>query len=127
MEKEMDIEEQIKMTLDKVRPFIQRDGGDVTFDSFIDGIVYVNFSGACDGCMMIGDTLGSGISIILQEEVPGVIDVKLASEKPVQTEEEKNKLTMKLTYFLFSLRYKDYQYRLKWRIHRDDRHLLCYM
>ncbi len=88
MEKEMDIEEQIKMTLDKVRPFIQRDGGDVTFDSFIDGIVYVNFSGASDGCMMIGDTLGSGISIILQEEVPGVIDVKLASEKPITNQEE---------------------------------------
>ncbi|MDD6302504.1 MAG: NifU family protein [Bacillales bacterium] len=80
----MTIEEQIEMTLDKIRPFIQRDGGDVKFDSFIDGVVYVEFSGACEGCMMIGDTLSSGIAAILQEEVPGILDVKLASEKPTK-------------------------------------------
>ena len=56
----MNIEEQIEMTLDKIRPFIQRDGGDVTFDSFEDGIVYLNFLGACEGCSMIGETLSSG-------------------------------------------------------------------
>ena len=43
----------IKATLDKFRPFLQRDGGDVTFDSYEDGIVYVNVSGACDGCSLI--------------------------------------------------------------------------
>ena len=40
----MTIEEQIEMTLDKIRPFIQRDGGDVLFDSFVDGIVYVKIN-----------------------------------------------------------------------------------
>ncbi len=84
----MSIEEQIKYTLDKIRPFLQRDGGDVEFVSFEDGIVYVNMKGACEGCMMIDDTLGSGIKIILQEEVPGVIDVRLASEKPISIEDE---------------------------------------
>ena len=82
----MTIEEQIEMTLDKIRPFIQRDGGDVTFDSFEDGIVYLNFLGACEGCSMIGETLSSGVAILLQEEVPGVIDVKLSSEKPKKEE-----------------------------------------
>ncbi len=82
----MNIEEQIEMTLDKIRPFIQRDGGDVTFDSFEDGIVYLNFLGACEGCSMIGETLSSGVAILLQEEVPGVIDVKLSSEKPKKEE-----------------------------------------
>ena len=72
----------INETLDKVRPFIQRDGGDVTFDSFEDGIVYINLSGACEGCAMIDDTLGSGIEVILMEEVPGVNAVRLASDKP---------------------------------------------
>ena len=38
--------------------------------------------------MMVDDTLGSGIKIILQEEVPGVIDVRLASEKPHSIEDE---------------------------------------
>lgn len=84
----MSIEEQIKYTLDKIRPFIQRDGGDVEFVSFEDGIVYVQMKGACEGCMMVDDTLGSGIKIILQEEVPGVIDVRLANEKPHTIEDE---------------------------------------
>ena len=74
--------ELIKATLDKIRPFINRDGGDVEFVDFIDGIVYVNMKGACQDCMMIDTTLSDGIAIILQEEVPGVIDVKLANEMP---------------------------------------------
>ena len=74
--------ELIKVTLDKIRPFINRDGGDVEFVDFIDGIVYVNMKGACQDCMMIDSTLSDGIEIILQEEVPGVIAVKLASQMP---------------------------------------------
>ena len=70
----------IKETLDKVRPFINRDGGDIEFVDFIDGIVYVNMKGACQDCVLIDTTLSDGIEIILQEEVPGVIDVKLANE-----------------------------------------------
>ena len=77
----MSIEDQINMTLDKIRPFLQRDGGDVVFDSFEDGIVYVSLIGACDGCSMINETLDSGIGIILKEEVPGVIDVRTTASK----------------------------------------------
>ena len=75
------IEDQIKDTLEKIRPFIQRDGGDIAFHSFENGIVYVDMLGACDGCSMIGDTIEAGVGILLKEEVPGVIDVKLASSK----------------------------------------------
>ena len=75
------IENQIIDTLEKIRPFIQRDGGDVSFDSFEDGVVYIRMSGACEGCAMINDTIEAGIGILLKEEVPGVLDVKLASEK----------------------------------------------
>ena len=78
----MSIEEQIEMTLDKIRPFIQRDGGDVIFDSFIDGIVYVKMIGACAGCALIDDTLSAGVAVILKEEVPGVLDVRSVDEKP---------------------------------------------
>ncbi len=74
--------ELIKETLDKVRPFINRDGGDVEFVDFIDGIVYVNMKGACADCMLIDTTISDGIEIILMEEVPGVLGVKLASEMP---------------------------------------------
>ena len=82
--------ELIKTTLDKIRPFINRDGGDVEFVDFIDGIVYVNMKGACEDCMMIDNTLSDGIEIILQEEVPGVIGVKLASEMPEKNKPEVN-------------------------------------
>ena len=76
----------IQQTLDKVRPFINRDGGDVEFVDFIDGIVYINMQGACQDCMLIDSTISDGIEIILQEEVPGVIGVKLASEMPKKEE-----------------------------------------
>lgn len=76
----------IKETLDKVRPFINRDGGDVEFVDFIDGIVYISMQGACQDCMLIDSTISDGIEIILQEEVPGVIGVKLASEMPKKEE-----------------------------------------
>lgn len=74
--------ELIKQTIEKIRPFINRDGGDIEFVDFIDGIVYVNMKGACQDCAMIDNTLSDGIEYILQDEVPGVIAVKLASEMP---------------------------------------------
>lgn len=77
-----EIEQQIDNTLDKLRPFIQRDGGDVEFDSFDkdSGTVYVKMKGACAGCMYIDQTLSSGIEVILCEEVPGVNAVKVVEE-----------------------------------------------
>jgi len=78
--------ELIKATLEKVRPFINRDGGDVEFVDFIDGIVYVNMKGACADCSLVYSTLSDGVQIILQEEVPGVLGVKLASELPNKEE-----------------------------------------
>ncbi|MFA7111873.1 MAG: NifU family protein [Bacilli bacterium] len=50
--------------------------------------------GACEGCSLINDTLSSGIEIILMEEVPGVVAVRLASDKAEvkkQMEEAANK------------------------------------
>lgn len=76
--------ELIKQTIEKIRPFINRDGGDVLFDSFEDGIVYVDMLGACQDCVMIDSTLAGGIEIILMEEVPGVLGVKLVKDKPTK-------------------------------------------
>lgn len=71
--------DQIKNTLEKLRTFIQRDGGDVEFDSFDEetGTVYVKMHGARAGCMFIDDTITFGIEAILKEEVPGVNAVKV--------------------------------------------------
>ena len=75
MENESQIE-LIKTTLDKIRPFIQRDGGDCDFVAFKDGIVYIKMMGACAGCSLIDSTISDGIQIILMGEVPGVLGVK---------------------------------------------------
>ena len=74
--------ELIKATLEKIRPFINRDGGDIEFVGFHNGIVYVKMLGACQGCLLIDNTISEGIEIILMDEVPGVIGVKLADEMP---------------------------------------------
>ena len=66
----------IEATLDKVRPFLQRDGGDIDFIGFRDGVVYVTMVGACEGCAYAQDDITAGVEIILMEEVPGVIAVQ---------------------------------------------------
>lgn len=70
------IEEQIKNVIHKLRPYLQRDGGDIEYVDFKDGIVYVRMLGACAGCTMIDDTLKDGVEQILIEEVPGVLEVQ---------------------------------------------------
>lgn len=74
----MTTEIQIRMVIEKIRPYIQRDGGDVEFVSYEDGLVKVRLLGACVGCMSIGETLGDGIQAILMDEVPEVKRVVLA-------------------------------------------------
>lgn len=69
--------DEIKQTIEKIRPYIQRDGGDVEFVSFEDGIVDVRLLGACVGCMSIDDTIQGGIEAILLDEVEGVSGVAL--------------------------------------------------
>ena len=72
----MDTEKLIKSTINKLRPYLQRDGGDVEYVKFENGIVYVRLVGACVGCSYIDVTLSEGIEAILLEEVPGVIGVE---------------------------------------------------
>ncbi len=78
----MDSTEQLIIaTLDKIRHFLQKDGGDVEFQSFKDGIVSVKMRGACQDCAYAGADIKDLVEVILQEEVPGVIEVRLADEE----------------------------------------------
>ena len=70
------IEKQVKEILHKVRPYLQRDGGDVKYIRYEDGIVFVEMMGACVGCSALDSTLKDGIEAILLEEVPGIIGVE---------------------------------------------------
>jgi len=61
--------------LNKIRPYIERDGGNIELDKIEDGIVYVKMGGACEGCFAIDITLKQGIEKLLLENVPGIIGV----------------------------------------------------
>lgn len=74
---EVSIEERIVSTIDKIRPYIHRDGGDVIFRSYEDGIVYVEMLGACVDCGIQDTTLKDGIEAILLDEVPEIKEVRL--------------------------------------------------
>ena len=73
-----DTEKLIIATLDKIRHFLQKDGGDVSFVKFEDGVVYVKMIGACQDCIYANNDIKDLVEVILQEEVPGVIEVRLA-------------------------------------------------
>jgi Fe-S cluster biogenesis protein NfuA len=71
-----EIIEEINTVLNLIRPYIQRDGGDVEFIKFEDGIVYINMTGACVGCGGFESTLREIVEDTLLERVPGVIGVE---------------------------------------------------
>ena len=78
-----EIEKQIITVLEKIRPFLNRDGGDIEFVSFKDGEVFVKMTGACAGCDLIDSTLQDGVATLLQEEVPGVVKVTNIADNSV--------------------------------------------
>jgi len=70
-----ELTQQVNQIINRIRPYIQRDGGDIELVNIEDGIVYVKMGGACDGCMAIDITLKQGIESMLLESVPGIIAV----------------------------------------------------
>ena len=76
-ENDTDIVKQIKELLDtRVRPAVAMDGGDIVYDSFKDGIVYLHMQGACSGCPSSTATLKMGIENMLKHYVPEVQEVR---------------------------------------------------
>ena len=72
----MNIEKEVIDVMDKIRPYLQRDGGDVEFVSIDEeGRVYVRVFGACVGCSAIDVTIKMGVETLLIEEVLGVTEV----------------------------------------------------
>ena len=75
MEKE-DLEQRIKVLIDKMRPFLISDGGDLEFVKLEDDIVYVKLSGACKDCSLIDVTLKDGIEEMITNEIPEIKEVR---------------------------------------------------
>ena len=70
------MKEKIEAALNKIRPALQADGGDVELVGVApDGVVKVRLTGACGGCPMSQMTLKMGIEVKLKEEVPEVKEV----------------------------------------------------
>jgi len=72
------MKEQVQQVLEKIRPSLQADGGDVELVDVADGIVKVRLQGACAGCPMSQMTLKNGIERILKQEIPEVKSVEPA-------------------------------------------------
>ena len=70
------MKEKVKEVLDRIRPALQADGGDVELVDVIDGIVKVRLQGACSGCPMSTMTVRNGIERQLQQEIPVVKKVE---------------------------------------------------
>lgn len=67
--------DEVLEVLDKLRPFLQRDGGDVDLVDVEDGIVHLRLTGACGSCPSSTITLKAGIERALLEEVEGIKEV----------------------------------------------------
>jgi Fe-S cluster biogenesis protein NfuA len=77
IEEENEIVSQIKELLEtRVRPAVAMDGGDITFEDFEDGIVYLHMQGSCSGCPSSTATLKAGIENMLRHYIPEVVEVR---------------------------------------------------
>ena len=71
-----DTKKSVELALEKIRPLLQRDGGDIELVEVTDGVVRVRLTGACKGCPMSQMTLKQGVEKMLMQEVPGLKEVQ---------------------------------------------------
>ncbi len=72
----MEIIDHIKFILDKIRPYLISDGGDVEFVKFEDGVVYVKLIGTCADCEIADSEIKDTVETILTSEIPEVLEVR---------------------------------------------------
>lgn len=70
-----EIELKIISLIDRIRPYLISDGGNLEYVKYQNGIVYVRLSGACKDCSMIDVTLKDGIEEMIISEIPEVKEV----------------------------------------------------
>lgn len=68
--------DKVREALDRIRPMLQRDGGDVELVGVEDGVVSVRLKGACAGCPMSQMTIKNGVERLLRQAVPEVTAVR---------------------------------------------------
>jgi Fe-S cluster biogenesis protein NfuA len=76
MSEDKNIKERVSLALEKVRPYLQSDGGDIDLvDVSDDGTVKVRLTGACHGCPYSMQTLKAGVEQAIMKEVPEITRV----------------------------------------------------
>jgi Fe-S cluster biogenesis protein NfuA len=70
------MKDKVEKSLNKIRPALQADGGDVELVDVVDGVVKVRLTGACGGCPMSQMTLKMGIERQLRKDVPEIKSVE---------------------------------------------------
>ena len=73
--KVQEINEKIEEVLEKLRPYLNSDGGDIEFIKYEDNIVFVKLLGACGNCPHRNDTIKGGVLASLQAELPEIKDI----------------------------------------------------
>jgi Fe-S cluster biogenesis protein NfuA len=73
---EKKMRERVEKALEKIRPALQADGGNIELIDVTDGVVKVKLTGACGGCPMSQMTLKMGVERTLKQQVPEVKSVE---------------------------------------------------
>lgn len=68
-------EMKIRNIIEKLRPYLISDGGNIDFIKYENNIVYIKMNGACANCSMVNFTLKEGIEAAIKEEVPSVKEI----------------------------------------------------
>lgn len=74
------MEDKIIELVEKMRPYLNMDGGDIEFIKYEDGYVYIKMIGACSDCIYQDSTINDGLLTFFQSEIPeikGVINVNI--------------------------------------------------
>jgi Fe-S cluster biogenesis protein NfuA len=76
------VEEKIDAVLEKLRPFLAREGGNIRLSKFDKetGICYVIMEGACSGCYLAASDVSDSIEVMLMDEIPEITKVKLEED-----------------------------------------------
>ncbi len=69
------MKEKVQEVIEKIRPLLQRDGGDIQLIDVSDGVVKVKLQGACGSCPMSAMTLKMGVERQLKQEIPEIKEV----------------------------------------------------
>lgn len=75
------VDQIIELIDTRVRPAVAQDGGDIVFEDFVDGVVYLRLLGACEGCPSSSVTLKMGIENMLKYYIPEILEVEAIDAK----------------------------------------------